>query len=340
VNRFFDQFVEPSKSVLDVYMAELSVAPLDTICRHDPARWRRYEEAMNRIESFFQSDGKVHFIRSEEEGFRTAMHEIYRNEIYPSGKNHVLTLSNEGSSIVCELDRYKTMGLHIEELPVNEKGHLDRAVLEAALTPRTSLLCLSWANPLTGVIQPLWEIANICKNRGVLLYVQASEVVGKIYFRGDEIPIDFLAVDGRAIGSLSGTGVLITEMKLPELNCSAGVVAFATALEELDDKMDTTLMESARLRSEFEKGVEPIAKIHFAESDRLPNVSCISIPGIHADLLLNRLYSKGYAANLGGNRWQKLEHIVDASAVSFRFGEESVDDLVASLKLEAEKLCL
>ena len=329
---YYDHHQVPSPEVLKIYTDELAETPLTCIGRHDASRWARYHEAVEQLGTFFQGPGDMHFVYSEQDAFARSLQQIYRDEIYPTGKNHVLTLRNESASILTELDRYKELGLHVELLDVDEKGHLTLETLKAAISPRTTLLALSWADALTGVIQPLFEIANFCQENNILLYVQASSVVGKLYFRGDEFPIDYLAIDGRDIGSVEGTGLLFTRAKVVTPESSAGILALSQAVRELDEAMDDRLLESGRLRAEFEKGIAGRATIHFKESDRLPDVSCFSLKGVHADLLLNRLNAKGIAGSLGGERWQKLEHTIGPGAISLRFREGLVAHLLKELQ--------
>ena len=72
----------------------------------------------------------------------------------------------------------------------------DKEILEEALRPRTSLVSLSWANGLTGVIHPVADLAEACQAKGVCLHVDASYAIGKHYFRFEDLNIDYLTFDG------------------------------------------------------------------------------------------------------------------------------------------------
>lgn len=286
----------------------------------------------------------------------------YFDSIRHTGKNHILTTNIEEAPVLMSLKRLEEVGCSGKILPVNFQGQLTKDVLDEALRPRTSILSLSWANGLTGVIHPIADLAAVCKAKDVRVHVDASYVIGKLYFRLEDLPIDFLTFDGSFLHAPKGTGGLIAKGKTlfsPPLSVMTGIPvggisALAVALEQGQDMFDHMCLETARLRDKLEAGVLkgfPEATVLFQKAERLPNCSAIAFPGVVSDALLFLLHRKGVYASLGGGQCQKLSHILVASGVdemlaqcalsfslSFETTEEEIDYAIKTIVECAHKL--
>ena len=149
----------------------------------------------------------------------------YFDSIRHTGKNHILTTNIEEAPVLMSLKRLEEVSCTGKILPVNSQGQLTKEVLEEALRPRTSIVSLSWANGLTGVIHPIADLAAACRAKDVRIHVDASYVIGKLYFRLEDLPIDFLTFDGSFLHSPKGTAGLIVKEKTlfsPPLSSMAG----------------------------------------------------------------------------------------------------------------------
>ncbi len=133
------------------------------------------------------------------EGIFDLFIDIYLNEIRETGKNNLLSFETEEPSILVSMSSLEKLGCFQKFLPIKENGTLCLNELQKALKPKTSLLSLSWANGLTGVIQPVKEIVNLCHAKGVKVHLNASHVVGKLPISFDEIGADFFSFDGDKI---------------------------------------------------------------------------------------------------------------------------------------------
>ena len=164
-----------------------------------------------------------------------------------------------------------------------------------SISPRTSLVSISWACGLTGVIQPLEEIASICKQRSIWLHVDATHVAGKLQIDFSELPIDILTFNGAQIGAPIGTGGLLAKNGIPiqplvfgaPLNV-AGLVALGEAAHAAQEQQNLYCTEVAYLRDRFEQEVQkayPEAVVLFSSEERIPHASCIAFPGISNELL-------------------------------------------------------
>lgn len=269
----------------------------------------------------------------------------YFEEIRQSGKNHLLTSTIEDAPIVMSLKRLEELGCVNKTVPVDEQGQVTRDALAEALSPRTSLVSLSWANGLTGVIHPIADLAELCRERGVKLHVDASYVMGKLYFQFEELNVDFLSFEGSLIHAPKGTaGLLMAKEGQVPVSWMAGVdvgalAALAAALQKNEEMFDHICLETARLRDKLERGIVQAvsdAEVLFQGVERLPNCSCITFPGTLSEALLYLLHRKGIYASLGGGRAQRLSHVLLASGIDAKRAESALSFALSFQTREAE----
>lgn len=304
------------------------------------------------------SEDRFHFFHSGAE----AIHHLYLSHYFETvrntGKNHVLTTNIEDAPVFMSLKRIEELGCHGKILSVNEQGQLTKNALEEAINPRTSLLSISWANGLTGVIHPIADLAEVCREKGVLLHVDASYVIGKLYFRFEDYSIDFMTFDGSLMHAPKGTSGLLTKAKtsFPSIAEASlgGVAALSRALEDNSQLFDHVCLETARLRDKLERGIQerlPDAQVVFQKVERLPNCTSIAFPGAAAEALLFMLHRRGVYASLGGGHAQKLSHVLVAAGVdehlaacalsfslSFETQEEEIDRAITIIMECVQKL--
>ncbi len=242
---------------------------------------------------------------------------FFLEEVRETGRNHFMTPVIEPS-----LHRIEEFDCCVKLLPVDERGILTSQIVEAAIKPKTSLLSLSWANGLTGVLQPLEEIVRCCKAQGVKVHLNASSVIGKMPISFQEMGVDFLSFDGDKIYAPPGMGGLfqLTPPRNPSLQVAA-VSALALAVEEEHQRMGQTALETARLRDAFEAELKytlPDSQILFQEADRLPHITAIAFPGVMSEALLFALHRRGVYAT-------QFQH----SALSFVLSHETTEDDLA-----------
>ncbi len=288
------------------------------------------------------------------EAISQVFHGVYLDHIASTGKNHLLTTCVEEAPILMSMKRLEKVGCHGKMLPVNEKGQCVKAALEEAINPRVSLLSMSWASGLTGVIHPIQDLAEYCKEKEIMMHLDISDVLGKLYFRIQDLPVDFITFDGdrlhapRGAGGLfirNGTelGPLIADGTQQEgerggsLNLPA-LFSLKTAFQQLEEHADFMAIEIARLRGKFENSIShqiPEAKILYKKAQRLPNTSAIAFPGVCAEALALVLAQQGVIGTFGGGRMQKLEHLLIASgiepllakgAMSFALSRETTEE--------------
>jgi cysteine desulfurase len=292
---------------------------------------------------------QFYFCHSGAEAVNAVFFSHYIEEVRESGRNHILTTNIEDAPALLSLKRLEKFHCVEKILPVNAQGQITKEMVEEAIKPRTSLLSLSWANSLTGVVHPVADIAEICRQKGIRLHVDASTAIGKLFFHFEDINIDYLTFDGSLIHAPKGTGGVIVKEGIsfhPLVAGGAnlhvgGFAAIAAALSEASRNFDHLNLETARLRDMLETGIKrgfSDAEVLFKEVERLPNCTVIAFPGVESDALLYLLNRKGVYASMGGGQTQKLFHTLTACgtdpmlahcALSFSLSYETTEEEIA-----------
>lgn len=197
-------------------------------------------------------------------------------------------------------------------LPVDGDGSLDLAALDDILrNRRPALVSVMLANNETGVVQPVTAVGTLCRRHGCLIHVDAVQALGKVPLAFDAIGADLLSISAHKIGGPPGVGALIHRAGLAvrpaqrgggqEMGRRAGtenlpgIVGFAAALEAVDLGQAQRL---AVLRDRLEAAV-PYAIIAGAAAPRLPNTSCLVLPGVRSEVQLMRLDLDGIMVSAG-----------------------------------------
>jgi cysteine desulfurase len=321
--------------------------------------------ATSRLYEGLGADFEDHFTltASAEEAIASLFFSTYVDFTREMGQNHFLLSALEDTIISRPMKRLQGLDCFSKFIAVDEYGRVRLDVLEEAIKPRVALLSLSWANGLTGVIQPIEDITRICRNKGIRIHVDASHVIGKLFFRFADSGIDFLTFDGARFHCPQGAAGLFCRKATPlhslksgemDMNVAA-LTSLGLAVQEANENFDTLCTETARLRDKLESGISqcvPEAHLFFQNVDRLPTTSVIAFPGISAETMLYALNRRGlYATTGGGGIFQKLEHVLKvsgtqpylaASAVSFSLSakteEEEIDRAIAIIEDAAREL--
>lgn len=198
-------------------------------------------------------------------------------------------------------------GPEAEMVPVLADGTLDLEALARLLQGGPALVCLMAANNETGVLHPLAEAAALCRARDALLHIDAVQAAGRVPLPGD---FDSMAVSGHKLGGPPGAGALILRpgLALPALIAGggqergrrggteplpaiAGLAAAATAAG------GTAPARLAALRDRIEAGANTI--VAGAGAARLPNTTCLILPGVPAETQVIALDLAGVRVSAG-----------------------------------------
>ena len=142
-------------------------------------------------------------------------------EMYARKGNHIITLKTEHKAVLDSCKKIEKMGGQVTYLDVEENGIVDLAKLEAAITDKTILISIMWANNETGVIQPMKEIGDLCAKHGVLFMSDATQAVGKIPTNPKEVGVHLMAFTGHKMYGPKGVGALFVNRKNPRVKVTA-----------------------------------------------------------------------------------------------------------------------
>jgi len=220
----------------------------------------------------------------------------------------VLVSAMEHSSVLAAAPEHKIL------IPSTAEGLVDLAALEALLqTDGVALVSVMLANNETGVIQPMAEVAALCRKYEALLHCDAVQGVGKIPVDFGGLGADMMTISGHKSGGPVGAAALVVRRgyALPAFLLGGGqesrrragteniaaISGFAKAMELID------LNDMKRLRSwlaVMEQAMEAMGGVVFGTSaPRLPNTTCVAMPGTSGEVQLMDFDLKGFAVSTG-----------------------------------------
>jgi cysteine desulfurase len=237
--------------------------------------------------------------------------------------NHIITTAIEHKAVLAACQQLTHHGFRLTVVSVDADGLVDPGGIAAAITPRTILVSVMHANNEIGTIQPLAEIGQITRDRGVLLHTDAAQSLGSAAFNVGHLDVDLASFSGHKIYGPKGTGALYirrgTIRPLPQISGGgqeyglragtlnvpgiAGIgqaAAILTAQRAADALRVTALRDQmlALLREAI-----PDLRVNGTMTRRLPGNLSLNIPGIDADMFIEQVptlaFSTGSACNTG-----------------------------------------
>jgi cysteine desulfurase len=198
-------------------------------------------------------------------------------------------------------------------LPVDGSGVADLSALARLLADGPALVCLMLANNETGVIQPIAEAAALCRSAGAWLHVDAVQAAGRVPWRFDALGAHSLALSSHKLGGPVGAGALLLEPEaaaaLSPLIVGGGqergrrggtpplpaIAGFAAAAQEATGAERLAPLRDAAEAAAVRAGATAIG----AEAPRLPNTTCLALPGVRAETQVIALDLAGIQVSAG-----------------------------------------
>jgi cysteine desulfurase len=229
-------------------------------------------------------------------------------EMYAERGNHIITAATEHKAVLDTCKHLEKQGLRVTYLPVQGDGRVDLDMLRDAITDKTILVSIMYANNEIGVIQPIREIGAICKEKGVLFHTDGVQAVGKIPVNVLQDNIDLMSLTAHKMYGPKGVGALYVRRRNPRVQISAqmdggghergmrsgtlnvpGIVGFGKAAalcqELMPAEMEKHRAMRDRLRQTLEKNLEE-TYINGSMEHRLPHNLNMSFAYVEGESLL------------------------------------------------------
>jgi cysteine desulfurase len=229
-------------------------------------------------------------------------------EMYREKGNHIITQAIEHKAVLDTCKRLEKDGFEVTYLPVGKDGRVNPEDVRKAITPKTILITIMYANNEIGVINPVQEIGKIAKEHGVFFASDGVQAVGKIPVDVQKDNIDLLAISAHKIYGPKGVGALYVRRRNPRVQLAAiidggghergmrsgtlnvpGIVGLGAACEIAHKEMAQESVRLAKLRDRLKAGLEAKLDEVFVNGSlehRLPNNLNMSFAYVEGESLL------------------------------------------------------
>lgn len=253
-------------------------------------------------------------------------------------KPHIITQATEHKAVLEVCEAAQEWGAEVTVLPVDTEGSIRMSELHDAIKPNTVLISIMMANNEVGTIQPVQEIAELCKERKIIFHTDAAQAVGKCGLDCNSLRADLVSLSGHKIYGPKGVGALVVrklnrdfelkpilfggeqENKLrPGTLNVPGIVGLGEACAVAAAEMKEECARLREMQTRMLNAVSerfPTVKLNGPIKNRLCNNLSFSIPELHADDMALEMsgiaFSSGSACNSGN---PKPSHVLKAMNV-------------------------
>ena len=307
------------------------------------------------------------------EGNNTVLKGVWADMILNGDKTRIVSSMVEHPSISQTLDWLESQGVDIVRLAPDADGLITRDILaEGFDAEKTALVTIMWANNETGLINPVKNLAEFCRENGVLFHTDAVQAVGKVPVNLRDVPVDFLTFSAHKFHGPKGAGGLFVRngrLLTPLLHGGeqmggnragtvnvAFMVGMGLAMELAVEALD---FEESRVRCMRDRLEDAIASLPDTlvlgkREHRTPNTILASFKGIEGEAFIWDLDRRGVAASTGSAcssesleadaTLQAMVSDADLAHTAVRFSlsrftaEEEIDTAIAAVKETVERL--
>ena len=238
--------------------------------------------------------------------------------------NHIITSSVEHHAVLHTAQHLESQGFEVTYLPVDSDGIVQPEAVQRAITDRTTLVSVMYANNEIGVLNPISDIAQVIRHRAaelsrtILFHTDAVQAAGYLDLDVKALGVDLLSLSGHKFHGPKGTGVLFIRRGAPFLpyllgggqererrsgtENIPGIVGLSVALETANTRREEAGQHCAALRDRIVAEVleqVPGSRLNGHPTRRLPNNANFSFPGVEGEPILLGLDMAGIAASSG-----------------------------------------
>ncbi|EGK8087949.1 cysteine desulfurase, NifS family [Campylobacter lari] len=242
---------------------------------------------------------------------------VYFDRILNSDRNEIIISSVEHPAVAASAMFLKSLGVKVIELGVDHEGVSSVKDLKEAISDKTALVSIMWANNETGMIFPIEEMAQITHEYGALFHTDATQAVGKIKVNFAKAGVDFASFSAHKFHGPKGVGGLYIKKDIELTPLLHGgehmggrrsgtlnvpyIIAMAEALRIANTMLDFENSHIRRLRDKLEDLIlaMPDTSVVGDRSRRVPNTILASIKGVEGEAMLWDLNKNGIAASTG-----------------------------------------
>lgn len=239
-------------------------------------------------------------------------------EARPAGPRRVVTSAFEHPSVLEPMRELERAGTEIVRVPPSASGVVSAEAVVEAARDGAVLVSIMLANNETGTVQPVGRIARALAGRGIIVHCDAAQAAGKIPVDAEDLGVDLLTLAGHKIGGPQGVGALFVRrgtvlrphlagggQEMHRRPGSENVPAIAgfgaaasAALRELSREADRLGGLRAWLEARIHE-IDPDARIHGAEEERVPNTTSVSFDGVTGEGLVIALDLEDISVSTG-----------------------------------------
>ncbi len=242
---------------------------------------------------------------------------IYFDEILKKGKNHIITTEVEHPAVRSTCKFLEDLGVKVTYIPMNEHANIDINTIKEAITPQTALVSVMWANNETGVIFPIKEIGEICKEYNVLFHTDAVQAIGKVKVDVQDVNVDFLSFSAHKFHGPKGIGGLYIKKDVELTPLLHGgehmhgrrsgtlnvpyIIGMGKAMELANKWLEYESNKIKELRDKLESALLSMGDVMIVgnSTNRVPNTILASVRGIEGEAMLWDLNKAGIGASTG-----------------------------------------
>ena len=233
------------------------------------------------------------------------------------GKKHIISTAFEHHAVLHTLKKLEKQGFEVTLLPVGEYGLVNPEDVKNAIKEDTCLVTVMYANNEIGTIQPIDEIASICREAGVLFHTDAVQAAGHLKINVKEQNIDMLSLSAHKFHGPKGVGALYVKSGIVVSNIIEGgaqergkrggteniaaIVSMAAAFEDACSKIDENAKKLTKMRDRLIEGLSkiPHSILNGDAKKRLPGNVNVAFRFVEGESILIMLDMKGICASGG-----------------------------------------